>query len=336
MFKRLTVEPRAFFELLVQPHFADLIPDGPYSGTLNEFTVMNDVTSERTIIDILGARNILKRRDATCNLVFTPVGRGATRKIMVDPIYSATKHCDNEFYAGCLEDFRDDNPNFRDFIMDFFLKAIKVDLDSNTYFGDVTRADDATGIWSWNVFDGIFKRIRQYIQAGTIPAAQTIAIPAGAMTASAAFGFIQSLYKRQDVLLDSLPASMKAFYVSKAVFEGYREYLQSTGQAFNIGLWSNGIPQLFYNQIPVLLEPTWHPILQALNSGTEAHAAILTIRGNFVFGTDNSYGELTDQGVKSLMVWYSYDELSWKYAMFMKAGTQVALPQHMVIAQTAI
>lgn len=335
-FKRLMVSALAFFELLVQPQFADLIPGGPYNGTLNEFTVMDDVSSKRKIVDILGKRNILKRRDASCNIQFTPVGQGKIREIETDPIYGATQECDNEFYQGCLEDFRNTDPKFTDYIMAFFLNAMKVDIDSNAYFGDITRADDPTGLWNWNTFDGIFKKYAQYIASGVLPASQTMNIPSGTLSASAAFSLLQSMFDKQDVLLKSLPPTMKAFYVSGDVFYGYHQYLQNIGGAYNIALWQNGIPQLSFNGIPLLLEPTWSPILAALNSGTSAHAAILTIRGNFIFATDKTYGERTDQGVKSLLVWYSYDSLSWKYAMFMRAGTNIALPQHTVLAMTPI
>jgi hypothetical protein len=335
-FKRLMVSALAFFELLVAPQFADLIPGGPYNGTLNEFSVMDDVSSRRKIIDVLGNRNILKRRDASCNIEFTPVGRASVREIDTDPIYGATTQCDNEFYQGCLEDFRNDDPAFRDYIMKFFLDAIKVDLDSNAYFGDITRADDPSGIWNWNTFDGIFKKYAQYIAAGVLPASQTLTIPAGPLAPLAAFNLLTAMFAKQDPLLKSLPPTMKAFYVSSAVIDGYMAYLQQIGGAYNIALYQNGIPQLSFNGIPLLPEPTWSPVLQALNGGTEAHAAILTIRGNFIFATDKKYGENTDQGVKSLLVWYSWDQLRWKYAMFMRAGTGIALPQHTVFALTTI
>ncbi len=148
MFERLMVGPKSYFELLVKPHFADLLPEGPFSGTLGEFTVMDDVSSKRKIVDILGNQNILKRRDASCNIVFSPVGKAAIRSIETDEIYGATKHCENEFYKGCLEDYRNKDPKFRDYIMDFFLKAIRVDVTSNAYFGDIDRAADPSGVWN--------------------------------------------------------------------------------------------------------------------------------------------------------------------------------------------
>lgn len=333
--EKLIVKSLAFYELLVKPHFADLIPDGPYRGTLGEFTLMDDVSSKRKIIDILGNRNILKRRDASCNIQFTPVAKGSPRVIEVDAIYGATLQCDNEFYQGCLQDFRDLNPRFRDYILSFFDKAIKADIDSNAYFGDITRPDDPSGVWSWNVFDGVFKKYGRYIKAGIIPANRAINLPSGAIAPIDAYNYLNYLFDNQDTLLKSLPPNLKAFYVSDGIFYGYHKYLQQIGGAYNISLYSNNVPQLAFNGIALLLEPTWSSIMTGLNGGKEANAAVLTIRGNFIFATDKSYGEGPALN-QALRVWYSDDDMVWKYALFMKAGTEVAMPEHTVMAMTPL
>ena len=333
-FKTLSLKPADYYELLVKPHFADLIPDGPYNGTLNEFTVMDNVSSKRKIIDILGTANILKRRDASCNIVFSPVGKASIRQIEVDEVYGATIQCDNEFYQGCLEDFRNSDPKFTDYIQDFFLKAMKTDINSNAYFGDISRADDAQGIWNWNTFDGVFKHYAKYINNGTIKEQQTSAFNSGEITPQDAYNYLDWAWSNQEIFLKHLPNNMKAFYVSQSIYDGYAKFLKLTGGAYNIQYYTNGFAKLQFEGIDILPEPTWDPIMFSLNGGNAAHACILTIRGNFVFATDKTYGERTDEGVKALMVWYSKDSLSWKYANFLKAGTGIAMPEHTVIGIT--
>lgn len=332
-FKTLSLKPAHYYELLVKPHFADLIPDGAYNGTLGEFTVMDDVSSKRKIVEILGNRNILKRRDASCNIIFSPVGQASIRQIETDPIYAATQQCDNEFYQGCLEDFRNSDPKFTDFILDFFLKAIKVDIDSNAYFGDITRANDPAGIWNWNTFDGIFKHYAKFIADGVIPAAQTFALADGAITPQNAYDYLNSAWNKQDIFLKHMGDNMKAFYVSQSIYDAYEQFLILTGGAYNVQSYINGIPALKFKRIAILPEPTWDPIMAALN-GSAAHAIVLTIRGNFVFATDKNYGERTPDGIQALRVWYSDDTLTWKYANFLKAGTGIAYPEHTVLAIT--
>ena len=233
-FKTLTINPAAYYELLVKPHFADLIPDGNYNGTLAEFTVMDDVSSKRKIVDILGKSNILKRRDASCNITFSPVGKASVRQIETDALYGATTQCDNEFYQGCLEDFRNSNPKFTDYILDFFLKAIKVDIDSNAYFGDIERASDPNDIWNWNSFDGIFKQYAKFIADGTIAANQTSALNDGAITPQDAYNYLHWAWGQQDVFLKAMPDNAKAFYVSQSILDAYEDYLILTGGANNI------------------------------------------------------------------------------------------------------
>lgn len=330
----LKISPNAYYELLVKPHFADLIPNGNYTGTLNEFTVMDDVSSKRKIVEILGNSNILKRRDASCNLVFSPVGKAGIRQIETDRIYGATEHCDNEFYQGCLEDFQNSDPKFRDYIMDFFLKAIKVDINTNAYFGDIARTSDSAGVWNWNTFDGVFKHLADFVQDGTIPSNQTYALPDGNITPQQAYDFLEYAWSRQDIFLKAMGDNMKAFYVTQSIYDAYEQFLIMTGGAYNVQSYINGVPGLKYRRITLLPEPTWDPIMSSLNGGQAAHAVVLTIRGNFIFATDKNYGEETPQGKQALRVWYSEDTLTWKYANFMKAGTGIAYPEHTVIGLT--
>jgi hypothetical protein len=335
-FEALTILPQAMYELLIKPNFSEVVQGtSKVPGALGEFTVMDDVSTRRPIIDIIGNRNIFKRRDASCNIEFTPLLKGSARQIETSEIYGATKNCENEFYKGCLKDFRAKSTVFRDFIMQFFQKAIAVDLDSNAYFGDVSRSDDSTGLWSWNIFDGIFKKYQRYISNGTIPAAQTCNIPSGALTPANAYSYLEWAFNNQNVLLKALPPTMKAFYVSDGIYYGYWQYLQSIGGAFDISLYTNGIQKLSFNGIELKLEPTWSPIMTTLNAGSQADACILTVRGNFLFATDKDYGDGPYLN-EAMSVWFSLDERAWKYYMCMKAGTEIALPEHSVIAMNSL
>lgn len=127
---------------------------------------------------------------------------------------------------------------------------------------------------------------------------------------------------------------MKAFYVSQEIADAYEDYLIATGVA-PAQQYMNGFSKLFYKGIPVLVEPVWGPIMTTLNGGTSANAVILTIRGNFVFGTDKNYGTGPNRN-EAFRVWYSDDDMEWKYYAAAKAGTQIGLPQHIVIATTSI
>jgi hypothetical protein len=333
--EKLVLSSQGFYDIMVKPHFADLDenPSSMYPGTLGEFTIMDDVSSKRKIIDIIGGGNILKRRDASCKVEYTPVARLETRTVEVDKLYGATETCDEEFYTGCLEDFQSQSDKFQNYVYAWFQKLIKKDIVSNAYFGNIERLADGTGIWSWNVFDGIFKWYARYIAQGVIPASQTSNIAAGAVTPTQAYNILDWAFNNQNVLMRSLPTAMKTFYVSQDIADAYRKYIQQTGAGFNPSLLINGVPILMFNDILILVEPTWNPIMNLLNGGTAANAVILTIKGNFTFATDKSYGTGA-QSNEALKVWYSDDDEVWRYKAALKAGTQIALPEHSVIAMT--
>lgn len=338
MFETFSIPSLAFHEAIIQPAFADIIPQGfPYTGTLNEFTLMDDVVSKRPIVDIRRVQNILQRRDASCDINYKKVVGATTRQISVEEVYGATQFCRNEFYKGCLKDWRNNDPLFGNKILPFFQSAVLIDVASNSYFGDVERVVAVNAQWSSNIFDGVFKWIKRYISAGVIPAGQTMAIADGTdFTANPtlAYNVIKGLYDRQSVLMYNFEDGQKAFYVSKEIARGYEDYLIGAGVTNGyITDLQTGIKTLAYKGIPILEEKIWTPIITEIK-GSAGYAAVLTLRGNFVFATDKEYGEGED-GKTALEVWYEKKDMQWYYRLFLKAGTQIALPEFVVVAMTS-
>lgn len=340
MFETFSIDSLAFHNAVIHPAFADVLPQGfPYNGTLNEFTLMDDVVTKRPIIDIRRAQNIMQRRDASCDIIYKKVFGATTRQISVEEVYGATQFCRNEFYQGALKDWRAKDPLFADKILPYFQQALNTDIASNSYFGDVARVVLPTSAWSTNVFDGVFKWIKTYITNGMIPAGQTAAIADGADFIGAggpalAYALLKDLYDKQPVLMNSFMDNDKAFYVSKEIATAYEDYLIATAATGgNVKLLENGVKVLYFKGIPVLVEPIWTPIITEIK-GSAGYAAVLTLRGNFVFATDKNYGEGED-GKTALEVWYEKKDMTWYYRLFLKAGTQIALPEFVVVAMTS-
>lgn len=331
-----TVTPRSFHELVIMPQFADVLNEkGEISQPSNDdgdWAVMDDVSVSRPIIDLFGNQNILKRRDATCKLVYSPVGKMSAREIRTEKIYAATEDCQEEFYQGAFEDWSSGNYQiFGEQIMPLLAKGIQTDLYTNKYFGDVSRASDATGKWSWNKFDGIFTKINEYIASGIIPAAQTFSVPSGALTPQQARDSLASAYARQDGILKVAERADKCFYVDQNLADAYWDWLVYAGHN-EIGDRQAGRPAMYFKGIEIK-EKKWDGVLQALNNGTETHVVLLTLRANFLYATDKSYGGggKRDQAVR---VWFSEDDQVWRRQVHMKAGTQIIAPQHIVIGMT--
>lgn len=337
MFQTFTIPSLAFFEAIIAPAFGDQATDAQaFNGTLGEFTVMDNVVSSRPIINIRRTQNIMQRRDASCDIVYKNLFGATTRKISTEEIYGAVKFCRNEFYQGCLKEFRAKDPLFGNKIMPYFQSALNTDLTTNAYFGDVDRVVSPTAAFSTDIFDGIFKWMARYTTSGLIPANQTFAIADNVdfkTNPAAAYALIKSMYDAQPILMKTFTDSQLAFYVSPEIARAYEQYLISVGIG-NLQYTQNVLTgirdQLSYLGIPIFQEPLWTATITELK-GTIGYAAILTVRGNFVFGTDKNYGEGPD-GTTALEVWYDTEHMTWKYRMFLKAGTQIALPEFMIYA----
>lgn len=332
-----TVSAKAMHELIVMPQFGDVLD--PLSGNNlpsneeGDWAIMDNVVYQRPVIDVFGNQNILKRRDATCKLIYSPAARLGVRYITTEKLYAAVEDCQEEYYQGSFQDYK--NQDFAamwEQIMPILEKGLATDLYSNKYFGDVSRPSDVNGIWSWNKFDGIFTWYARYIADGTIPSAQTFTIQAGTLTPTQANDALQAAFDKQDGIMKFFDKSEKVFYVDDDLAEAYFEYVKASGQTVMADRMS-GKPILYKKGI--LVKPKkWDGILAALNNGTAAHAVILTLKGNFLFGADSTYGGGPERN-QAVRIFYSFDDEVWKRQMHLKGGTQIIAPQHSVFGMTS-
>lgn len=331
------VEPKAMHDLIVMPQFADVLDDNGNvtlaSDEEGDWMVMDDVTEGgRPVLDLFGNQNILKRRDATCKLIYSPVGRLGARYIKGEKLYAASEDCTDEFYQGAFIDYEEENWDiFGENIMPLMEKGVATDLYTNKYFGDVQRFTDPNGTWSWNKFDGIFTWIARYIADGTIPSDQTFSIPDGVLTPSQANAALDAAYASQSDLLDNMDDDLKAFYVDKKLAEAYHDYMVQSGQTV-IKERMSGKPILYKKGIIVKIKK-WDGVLKSLNGGTQAHAVILTLQGNFIYGANSNYGGGAKHN-EAIRVWYSDDDNVWRRQIHLMAGTQIAAPQLMTFGMT--
>ena len=334
------VEPKAMHELIIMPMFGDVLDDETGAVTVpsdeeGDWMILDDVVYQRPIMDLFGGQNILKRRDSTCKLIYSPVGRLGARFITTEKLYAATEDCQEEFYQNAFSDYSQENFDmFAQHVMPIMEKAVAADIYTNKWFGDITRASDVNGIWSWNKFDGIFTQYGKYIANGTIPSGQTFTIPSGTLTPSQAYNALQSAYEAQDGIMQYFDDNLKAFYVDKKLAKAYWDYLVQAGFTVLVERMQGiPVPILEFAGIPIKIKK-WDGALAALNSGTEAHAVILTLQGNFLYGCDSKYGGGPERN-EAIRIWWSDDSGVWKRQIHLKAATEIAAPQHTVFGITA-
>ena len=332
------VDAKAFHEMVIMPSFGDVVD--PESGSVvvpsteeGDWMVVDSPKHRVPIMEVFGGRNLIKRRDATCKLIYSPVARLGNRYITGEDLYAATEDCQREFYQGCFQDYSNQNWEiFGSQIMPALEKGVAADLYTNKYFGDITRAADPNGIISWNKIDGIWTHYLNYVEQGIVEA--PIAIPAGVITPANAFALLQSMYSAQDEILDAYDDEDKAFYVDKEIYDAYGLWLTTGSNNGSITFLElqTGRASLHFNGIE-LKPKKWKGILKQLNGGVQAHAAILTLRGNFLYKTDSTYGG-GPYNNEAVRIYYSEDLDVWRRQIHMNGGTQIAAPQHSVLALT--
>ena len=351
----LTLNPNYFFKTFLQPAMLDLVPEysGVYTGMFEDFTVFPKVSLAKgaPLIDVFTNKSVLQRRDRSCNMNWKQIGTSSNRKLYVTELYGATSQCWEQFYDGDFKDFRDTAPQFLNIITERFRRMIWTDLAINSYFGDTTRPDDDVtdtilGNMNWNSYDGIQKKIINYINAGTIPSSQNLAqsgtyLPSGVMTPDQAYNALVAMYESRNDIMFGLDDMDLAFYIDKRWAYYYSQYLIQAGvnTVKAIDYIQDGVPVLNFQGIPIFVNKLWNPVLSHLNKTggvpTEAHMGILTIRKNFCFGTDQDYGigPMNDVGFR---IWWDETNQQWRTLSGLVAGTELIAPQHTVYSCTQL
>ncbi len=335
VFQTLTVEPKAAHEVIVMPHFGDVIGENGDviipSSDEGDWQVMDDVPYKRPIIEIYGYKNLLKRRDATCKIIYTSLGKTSNRYIATEAVYLAPENCQRELYQGAFRDWESRQDVFSGKAVELISKIAGVDIFSNKWFGWTGRAHIAT--WSLNKFNGIWHYIAGYNTSGVIPAGQTVDLgDPTSFTDQEAYEGLLAMIDKQDEILYNIDDSEKAFYIDKKWAKKAWRYLRSIGYDEATSKAANMPASFFVEDIEVKPKP-WNPLVAAI-MGAEGNLGILTLRGNFLYATDSAYGSGPKSDGPALKVWYSEDDDVTRWQWHHKGGTEMGAPQHSVIATT--
>lgn len=333
-FQRLTVEAASANEVLVMPHFGDIIDENGEvmiaSDEEGDWQMWNDIPYKRNIFDIYGNKNLLKRRDATCKLIYSSLGTMSNRVIETTALYLAAENCQRELYQGAFRDWESRSDVFTEKALELISLAVGTDLFSNKWFGFTGRPANAE--YSLNKFNGIWHWIAVDVTAGTIPTAQTVDLgDAATFTDQEAFEGIRAMISAQPVIMKALPKGMKTIHIDQDWFDKISRYLISIGDGSAIDK-ASALETIRVEGY--LVKPkTWDHVIYTI-MGAVAHLGVITLNGNFIFGTDAKYGSGPNSDGPALKVWYSDDDDVTRWAYHVKAGTMLGTPGYAVVATT--
>lgn len=182
------------------------------------------------------------------------------------------------------------------------------DVASMISFGKTTDADG-----NWNVFDGLVTKMLEDSYCST-----SIETITGTMSAQEAVDLLKKAYDECPLVLQSRPASQKAFLVTPNVYQRYQAYVEgiSAAQLF-VQPWSmvqaGGAESLMFRGVPVIRIDQWQEDLADVTNpyyGTYNALVIYTDIQNHRIGTD------TLNGFGSVRGWYDIDSdtnrLRWR------------------------
>ncbi len=187
----------------------------------------------------------------------------------------------------------------------------------------LSTLDSSTPDANFGIYDGIFEAMRN---AGATQIARTYSgLSTQADDAALVVGngvkILQGLYDTASPEL--LGAGNHVFFVSGDIADDYLVTLEGTGYAAGgYGTLVNGMPQLMYRGIPIVVRRDWDIAIAAsagnataingCTSVNETHRAVLTTKDAFVVATDfNS---------NSVEQWYSNDNKEYRFRVAYSVG----------------
>ena len=204
----------------------------------------------------------------------------------------------------------------KNILLDLIGQGVKADFNRQLWLSDVAEADAHYGI-----YDGIFQAARE---AGATAltreyAGLTTQADDAILVAGNGLKIMQGLYDSASPEL--LEAGNHVFFVSGDIAD---DYMASTLESSNFaaagyGALVNGVPQLTYRGIPIIVRRDWDVAIAAdaseingCTSANETHRALLTTQNAFVVGTD--FDE------NSVEQWYSMDNKAYRFRVAYMVG----------------
>jgi len=252
------------------------------------------------------------------------VDKGATITITPSRVEAEIEFRANELFNKMKGQLMRDGHEFdnvegsvvKNILLDLIGQGVKADFNRQLWLSDVAEADADYGI-----YDGIFQAAAE---AGATAltreyAGLTTQADDAILVAGNGLKIMQGLY--DSAAPELLEAGNHVFFVSGDIAD---DYMASTLESSNFaaagyGALVNGVPQLTYRGIPIIVRRDWDVAIASdaseingCTSANETHRALLTTQNAFVVGTD--FDE------NSVEQWYSMDNKAYRFRVAYMVG----------------
>lgn len=201
-------------------------------------------------------------------------------------------------------------------LLDLIGQGVKADFNRQLWLSDAAEADADYGI-----YDGIFQVAKEGGATALTREYSGLTTQAddAALVAGNGLKIMQGLYDSASPEL--LEAGQHVFFVSGDIADDYMATTleSSSFAAAGYGALVNGVPNLTYRGIPIIVRRDWDTAIAAdaseingCTAAAETHRAMLTTQDAFVVGTD--FDE------NSVEQWYSMDNKSYRFRVSYMVG----------------
>ena len=244
-------------------------------------------------------------------VTITPVRREAEIAFAGNSLYNKIK---GQLMRGGHEFDNVDGTIVKNILLDLIGQGVKADFNKHLWLSDAS-ASDAFGDFD-GLFDSAFAVTANRHNRVTLATEQTTD---AALVAGRGLDILKGLYEIASPEL--LEAGNHVYFVSGDIADDYMatNLESSSFAAAGYGAMVNGVPNLTYRGIPIIVRRDWDVAIAAnvaningASTAVETHRAMLTTKDAFVVATD--FNE------NSVEQWYSNDNKEYRFRVSYSIG----------------
>jgi len=287
--------------------YMEILPNIKGTTVIDKFTQLGKITKAFTNGAFV-AENV---GDKGATITITPSRVEAEIEFRANELFNKMK---GQLMRGQHDFDNIDGTVVKNILLDLIGQGVKYDFNRQVWLGDVDSANADYGIYS-----GIFQAATDGGATQLNAIAEMTQDEDAVLKGGNGVKILQGLYDAASPEL--LEAGNHVFFVSGDIADDYMaSTLEASGYAAaGYGALVNGVPQLTYRGIPLVVRRDWDVHISAdfaningASAANETYRAMLTTKDAFVVGTD------FDQN--SVEQWYSNDNKSYRFRVSYMVG----------------
>lgn len=286
--------------------YMDVMTDIKGTTVIDKFTNLGKITKAFTD-DAFNSESVA----AGATVTVTPARLEAEIQFRANSLFNKIK---GQLMRGSFDFDNIEGTAVKNILLELISNSVKYDMNRQLWLSDSSSANADYGN-----YDGLFQAAAEASATQLTNGDLTVAQGEGALASGGGVGILKDLYDNASPEL--LEAGQHVYFVSGDIADDYmKATLENTSYAAaGYGTLVNGMPQLTFRGIPVIVRRDWDVHIAAdfaningTDAATETHRAMLTTQDAFVVGTDFD--------ANSIEQWYSNDNKAYRFRVSYMIG----------------